>query len=47
MTLDEARELIAIRTRQYAKRQVTWARSRMISWNKINPNEIYSWIKNK
>ena len=45
ITLDQARELIAIRTRQYAKRQVTWARSRMINWNKINPNEISSWIK--
>ena len=45
MTLDEVRELIAIRTRQYAKRQATWARSRMISWTKINPNEIPDWIK--
>ena len=45
ITLDEAKELIAIRTRQYAKRQATWARSRMISWKKINPNEISSWIK--
>tara|TARA_B110001454_G_C12623222_1_gene393717 strand:- start:13 stop:954 length:942 start_codon:yes stop_codon:yes gene_type:complete len=45
MTLDEVRELVAIRTRQYAKRQATWARSRMISWNKINPDEISSWIK--
>ena len=45
ITLDEARELIAIRTRQYAKRQATWARSRMVNWNKINPNEISTWIK--
>ena len=45
ITLDEAKELIAIRTRQYAKRQATWARSRMISWTKINPNEISRWIK--
>ena len=45
ITLDEVRELVAIRTRQYAKRQATWARSRMISWNKINPDEISSWIK--
>ena len=45
ITLDEAKELIAIRTRQYAKRQATWARSRMISWKKINPNEISRWIK--
>ena len=45
ITLDEAMELIAIRTRQYAKRQATWARSRMINWKKINPSEISSWIK--
>jgi len=44
-SLDEAKELITIRTRQYAKRQATWARSRMVSWNKINPNEISSYIK--
>ena len=43
--LDEAKELITIRTRQYATRQATWARSRMITWKKINPNEISSWIK--
>jgi len=46
MTMDEVGELISIRTRQYAKRQVTWARSRMLSWNKITPNKISSWIKN-
>jgi tRNA dimethylallyltransferase len=45
ITLEQAKELIAIRTRQYAKRQATWARSRMVNWNKINPNEISAWIK--
>jgi len=45
MTLDEVWKLISIRTRQYAKRQATWARSRMLSWNKISPNKIPSWIK--
>ena len=45
MTLDEVGELISTRTRQYAKRQATWARSRMSSWIKIDPNEISSWIK--
>jgi tRNA dimethylallyltransferase len=45
ITLEEAKELIVIRTRQYAKRQATWARSRMSSWNKIVPNEISIWIK--
>ena len=43
--LVQARELISIKTRQYAKRQATWARSRMISWNKITPNQINSYIK--
>jgi tRNA dimethylallyltransferase len=43
--LDEAKELIIVRTRQYAKRQATWARSKMISWNKITPNQISKWIK--
>ena len=45
ITLDQASELIAIRTRQYAKRQATWARSRMLNWNIIHPDEISSWIK--
>ena len=45
MTLDEARELIAIRTRQYAKRQVTWARTRMMSWIKIDPSKADGYIK--
>ena len=45
MTLDKVRELISIRTRQYAKRQATWARSRMLSWNKISPNKTPSLIK--
>ena len=37
VNLDQAQELITIKTRQYAKRQATWARSRMRSWEKINP----------
>jgi tRNA dimethylallyltransferase len=45
MTLEQVRELIVIRTRQYAKRQATWARSRMVNWNKIKPNEITKLIK--
>jgi tRNA dimethylallyltransferase len=43
--LDETKELISIRTRQYAKRQATWARSKMVSWNKIDPERILNWIK--
>jgi len=45
ITLAEVKELISIRTRQYAKRQATWARSRMITWKKINPSEISHYIK--
>ena len=45
INLDQAKELISIKTRQYAKRQATWARSRMISWSKIDPNKIGSYIK--
>ncbi len=43
--LDQARELISIKTRQYAKRQATWARSRMTYWEKINPTKIADYIK--
>jgi len=45
INLDQAQELISIKTRQYAKRQATWARSRMTSWEKINPIKIYDYIK--
>ena len=33
--LDECKELINIKTRQYAKRQNTWARGHMKNWNKL------------
>jgi len=45
INLDQVKELITIKTRQYAKRQVTWARSRMTSWEKINPIMITDYIK--
>ena len=45
INLDQAQELISIKTRQYAKRQATWARSRMTSWEKINPINIAGYIK--
>jgi tRNA dimethylallyltransferase len=45
INLDQAQELISIKTRQYAKRQATWARSRMTSWEKINPIKICDYIK--
>ena len=34
-TLSRTEELINIRTRQYAKRQSTWARGHMKNWNKL------------
>ena len=39
-TLEQTKELIVIKTRQYAKRQVTWARGQMQSWQKINPKNL-------
>ena len=45
INLDKAQELISIKTRQYAKRQATWARSRMTFWEKINPAKISNYIK--
>jgi len=35
ITLDECKELINIKTRQYAKRQNTWSRGHMLNWNKL------------
>jgi tRNA dimethylallyltransferase len=45
INLAQAKELITIKTRQYDKRQATWARSRMFSWKKINPIKIADYIK--
>jgi len=45
ITLEEAKGLILIKTRQYAKRQATWARTRMVSWVKIDPNKVDGYIK--
>jgi tRNA dimethylallyltransferase len=45
ITLDQAKELILIKTRQYAKRQATWARTRMTSWKKIKPTNINDFVK--
>ena len=42
---DEVIEKISIKTRQYAKRQVTWARGHMKSWKKIDPKRINIFIK--
>ena len=43
--LQEITENISIKTRQYAKRQSTWARGNMQSWFKLKPNELNSFLK--
>jgi len=45
LDLDETKERIFIKTRQYAKRQTTWARGQMSSWQKIDPKELNSTLK--
>ena len=43
--LNETREKITIKTRQYAKRQSTWARGQMKDWQKVNPNDLKKFLK--
>ena len=43
--IDEIKEKISIKTRQYAKRQNTWARGHMSDWVKLNPSEINKFLK--
>ena len=38
-------EKISIKTRQYAKRQTTWARGNMKDWNKLNPEGLKKLLK--
>ena len=50
ITLIKAKELITQKTRQYAKRQFTWARGHMKSWEMIyspNINDLYKKAINK
>ena len=42
---EELIEKISIKTRQYAKRQVTWTRGHMKNWKQINPNRIKNFLK--
>jgi tRNA dimethylallyltransferase len=42
---DELIEKISIKTRQYAKRQATWARGHMTSWKKIKPKRLNYFLK--
>ena len=43
--LNDTKEKIAIKTRQYAKRQSTWARGNMMSWIKLKPQDINNFLK--
>ena len=43
--LSDIKEKISIKTRQYAKRQSTWARGNMASWFKLQPKEINKFVK--
>ena len=43
INLEKTQDLISIKTRQYAKRQSTWARGNMMSWKKVyseNSNDL-------
>ena len=43
--LQSVKDQIAIKTRQYAKRQATWARGHMLSWQMIDPKDLSSYKK--
>jgi len=43
--IDQVIEKISIKTRQYAKRQRTWASGNMQNWNKIIPIELNKFLK--
>ena len=50
LTIEETKELIVQKTKQYAKRQFTWSRGHMKSWDKIyspNINDLYKKALNK
>ena len=42
---DQLIDKISIKTRQYAKRQSTWARGHMKDWNKVNPAGLDKLLK--
>ncbi len=43
--IDDVIEKISIKTRQYAKRQSTWARGKMVSWLKLTPQDLNKFLK--
>ena len=42
---DETAHKMLIKTRQYAKRQKTWARGQMKDWQKLKPNDHKVFLK--
>ena len=45
ISMDQCKELINIKTRQYAKRQNTWARGHMKNWNKLYSKDLSILLK--
>jgi len=45
INMSDVIEKISIKTRQYAKRQSTWARGHMISWLKLRPQDLNNFLK--
>jgi len=45
INLNELKEKISIKTRQYAKRQSTWARGQMSDWQNIKFDRLKSFVK--
>ena len=44
--IEDVIEKISIKTRQYAKRQRTWANGNMQDWIKMNPKDLNKFLKN-
>ena len=45
LDLKATKEIMTIKTRQYAKRQSTWARGQMLGWQKIDYKDLVSFLK--
>ena len=43
--ISDVTEKISIKTRQYAKRQTTWARGNMGNWFKLPPQDLNKFLK--
>ena len=44
-SVNETIEQIVVKTRQYAKRQSTWARGQMIDWHKVKSKDLNKFLK--